>query len=54
MNIPFRPTQDQINDFGWTFLDEVVEWIQENLNPEDIFTNDQLMDWAEDNGLVEE
>lgn len=31
-------------------LDEVIEWIKNNLNPEDVFDEDDLIEWAEDNG----
>lgn len=35
-------------------LDDCIEWIQKNLQPEDVFTDEQLLDWckswAENNG----
>ena len=34
---------------GW-HLDEAVDWIACNLDPEDVFTPDQLSDWADDKG----
>ena len=33
-------------------LDTIVEWISENLTPEDVFTDSQLEEWAEDNGFT--
>ena len=45
------------------FLDEVVgsellakaiEWIAQNMEPEDVFSERQLKEWAENAGLVEE
>lgn len=32
-------------------LDEAVRWIQGNLEPEQVFTEDQLGMWAESNGF---
>lgn len=32
-------------------LDEAVQWIQDNLEPEQVFTGDQLGMWAEVNGF---
>lgn len=37
--------------FGET-LAEVAEWIAENLTPEDVFTDSQLEEWAEENGYT--
>jgi len=31
-------------------LDTAIDWIQKNLNPSDVFTKDQLDDWARENG----
>lgn len=28
------------------FLDDSLDWIRDNLDPEDVFTEDQLGDWA--------
>lgn len=35
-------------------LDEAVDWIKGNLTPEEVFTEDQLRWWAEENGFKEE
>lgn len=35
-------------------LDIAIEWIQNNLEPEDVFTEKQLSQWAKDAGYVEE
>lgn len=40
--------------FGEQFLDEIVYWISENLEPEDVFDNNELEAWAEDNGWAKE
>lgn len=33
-------------------LDEALEWISSNLNPEDVFPEADLKGWAEDNGFI--
>lgn len=35
-------------------LDDAVSWIQDNVDPVDVFTREQLSDWALNNGFVEE
>lgn len=35
-------------------LDEFIAWIQTNMTPDEIFTEEQLKEWAENNGYVEE
>jgi len=35
-------------------LDASIDWIQGNLNPEDVFKESQLEDWAERNGFVKQ
>ena len=40
------------NVFGADILDKVVEWIRDNLRPEDIFEDDELAEWANDSGYV--
>lgn len=32
--------------------DECLEWIKQNLNPEDVFSTDQLDKWAESEGYI--
>jgi hypothetical protein len=34
-------------------LDTAVKWIKENMDPEDVFTRDQLEQWAHNNGFQE-
>ena len=41
------------NSFGNYFLEDILEWIQNYLVPEDVFTDAQLEDWAIANGYVE-
>lgn len=33
-------------------FDNIIDWINTNLNPDDIFDYDTLEDWAFDNGFV--
>ena len=35
-------------------LTEVLDWINENLSPEDVFNFDELVDWANEHGYVDE
>ena len=32
--------------FGREFFDQIIEWISENLDPEDVFNEDDLIEWA--------
>lgn len=40
--------------FGSEFLGLIVDWIGENLNPDDVFGEDALKDWAESHGYQED
>ena len=33
-------------------LDVAITWISSNLDPQDVFTEDQLGQWAENNGYI--
>ena len=33
-------------------LDEAIEWIKSNLNPEDVFDDRDLRQWADENDYV--
>lgn len=35
-------------------LDYAISWIQKNLEPDDVFTDTQLENWAESNDYVKE
>jgi hypothetical protein len=37
-----------------TLLDDSIDWIRENLKPEDVFEKNTLGDWAEENGYSNE
>jgi len=34
-------------------LDQAIEWIKNNLTPEDVFDEEDLIEWAEDNGFYQ-
>jgi hypothetical protein len=36
------------------FLDQVIDWIKSNLSPEDVFSGEQLIVWAESNDYFKE
>ena len=35
-------------------LDNAISWIQYNLEPDDVFTKEQLIEWADNNGFIKE
>lgn len=37
-----------------TSLDNAIEWIQSQLDPDDVFTEKQLSNWAESNGYTKD
>lgn len=39
---------------GMTMLDAATEWIRDNMNPDQVFDDKQLEEWAEANGFVKE
>lgn len=45
-------TQQQDQAFGREFTDTVVQWVADNLNPEEVFTEKVLEQWAKNNGFV--
>ena len=45
-------TANQDSAFGGVFLESIIEWIAENVDPEDVFEDRQLRDWAENNNFV--
>jgi hypothetical protein len=40
-----------VADFNSGALDTAICWIRENLNPEDVFMDDDLIKWAEGYGM---
>jgi hypothetical protein len=41
-------------EFGARFLDDILDWIQDNLDPESVFGVDKLEKWAEERGWIQE
>lgn len=37
-----------------TLLELAIDWLQKNMEPEDVFTEAQLENWAKSNGFVDE
>lgn len=37
---------------SWDLLDYAVEWIGDNLEPEEVFSESSLEEWALNNGFV--
>lgn len=35
-----------------SLLDDAIDWIANSLSPEEVFRNEELKTWAEDNGYV--
>ena len=40
--------------FGDKFLDDIIYWIGNQLEPQEVFSNKKLSDWAEMNGYIKE
>lgn len=39
---------------GSNVLEDAVEWIKNNLSPEEVFSEDDLIQWALENGFTKE
>ena len=37
-----------------TLLEDAIEWIASNMNPEDMFSESDLGTWAEENGFIKD
>lgn len=51
------PSNKKYKDFiEWiiptSILDEAVQWISVNMNPDDVFSTSDLNDWALNNGFI--
>lgn len=49
------PTHTQYNNFrdaliAHGLLDDAIEWIAKNLSPAEVFSKEQLEEWAEEEG----
>ena len=47
-------TARQDDAFGRDFLEGVVVWITENMEPDEVFTEEALGGWALNNGYIKE
>ena len=47
-------TNEDDRRFGAEFLEDILIWIRNEYEPGDIFDDEQLNDWAEENGWTEE
>ena len=47
-----HPNEDR--DFGYHFFPDIVDYIEDHLRPEQVFTQEQLEEWARDEGFVKE
>lgn len=44
-----------LNDVvGPEILDKAIDWIKNNLGPEDVFSEEELSRWAKDNYVMDE
>ncbi|HWQ08065.1 MAG TPA: hypothetical protein VN436_03120 [Holophaga sp.] len=53
---PARPSMSLEEEIAYTVeeeLDEVTTWVKDECKPEDVFDEDELVDWAERNGYIE-
>ena len=39
---------------GFSMLENAIEWIRDNMKPDQVFDDKDLEGWAEDNGFVKE
>ena len=54
MTLPYTRRSKFVEELGTaplSILDEIVEWIDENLDPEEVFEGHRLEQWAFDNGF---
>ena len=48
-----KENQEAVNAILPTYLlDDFIDWIAKHLDPEDVFTEERLSEWAVDNGYV--
>ena len=52
----FEIFTEEINDSDIyrRLLSKAIDWIGDNLSPQDVFSNEKLSNWAEENGYIEE
>jgi hypothetical protein len=42
-------TTYQDHTFGAAFLESIIEWIAENVGPDRVYSNGELIEWVRDN-----
>ena len=52
--MPDLVTRASENTFGQEFLDDILSWISDWFDPDEIFDDAALKGWAEENGWTEE
>jgi hypothetical protein len=45
-------TQQMQHAFGREMLDQLLDWIVENMEPDEVFDDQTLRQWAEDHGWL--
>ena len=45
---------DLVKDYKLPNLDNIIEWINRNLSPSEVFDENKLYDWANAKGLIKE
>jgi len=45
--------QNDARDFGYYFFKDIIDWIVDNILPEDVFGIETLEEWARDAGWTE-
>lgn len=35
-------------------LDDAIEWIRSNMRPEEIFSHEDLLEWANEQGMIDQ
>jgi len=53
--VSWRDNKNFVNSvLGSNVLEDAVEWIKNNLQPDEVFTEDELGTWAYENGFLKE
>jgi hypothetical protein len=50
----YKEYQSQMDNQLDNILETTIDFIRDNMEPEDIFDEDKLIEWAEDNGFIKE
>lgn len=53
MSIDWNEKEQFAKDVFYATLEDIIEWIKKNLNPDDVFNDRELIEWALDHGFVE-